>query len=99
MVAQHSPPPPCIHTASDEIEADWGLGMRLEHPLIEHFQHVITTPYTRNKPCHLGVQLVQYIISSICDINQKTQVSVYVAVLLTCVAMTFCPIQHILEAL
>ena len=42
---------------------------------------------------HLGVQLVQHVISSICDIDP--QVSAYIAVL-TYVALVFCPIQHIL---
>ena len=43
---------------------------------------------------HLDLQLVQYVISSICDIDLKNpQVSVYIAVL------TYVAMQHILEAL
>ena len=44
----------------------------------------------------VNCQLLQYVISSYAIlIKKKTQVSVYIAY----VAIVFCPIQHILEAL
>ena len=39
---------------------------------IELFHHVITIPYTRNildLAANLGVQIVLYVFSSICNIN------------------------------
>ena len=48
---------------------------------IERFHHVITFHILEINR-HLGVQLVQYVISSICDIDLKNpQVSVYISVL------------------
>ena len=46
---------------------------------------------------HLGVQLVQYVISSICHIDKHTGKRLYSC--LTYVPMVYCLIRHILEAL
>ena len=52
---------------------------------IERFHHVITIPYTRDKPPSWCTTCTRYRL-------KNPQVSIFVAVL-TCVAMVFCPIQ------
>ena len=63
---------------------------------IERFHHVITIPYTRNKPPSWSQYNLYSTLLAVYAISIKNpQVSVYIAVV-TYVAMVFCPIQHIL---
>ena len=65
---------------------------------IERFQHVITILYTRNKPPSWCTTCYSMLLAVYAISIKNPQVNVYMVVL-AYIAMVFCPIQHILEAL
>ena len=65
---------------------------------MERFHHMITIPYTRNKPPSWCTTCYSMLLAVYAISIKNPQVNVYIVVL-AYIAMVFCPIQHILEAL